>query len=114
MELLIDRTINQDKIDEIINKLVDAYSPEVKNIYLFGSYAWGSPTADSDLDLLIVVEDSDKKPYKRAVKGHRALRGVMVAVDILVYTAEEFDVEKNNEHTLCYKIINEGVKVYGS
>ncbi len=67
----------------ITTKLQNAYNP--LSLYLFGSYAWGTPNKDSDLDLLVVVEHSDEKPYKRAIKGIRALRGMGIAKDILVY-----------------------------
>ncbi len=40
-------------MEDVKNRLVRAYNP--LTIYLFGSYAWGTPTEDSDLDLVIVV-----------------------------------------------------------
>jgi predicted nucleotidyltransferase len=43
---------------KIIRQVVDAYQPE--KIILFGSYAYGQPTADSDLDLLIIKETSER------------------------------------------------------
>ncbi len=73
----------------ITTKLQNAYNP--LSLYIFGSYAWGTPNKDSDLDLLIVVDHSNEKPYKRAIKGIRALRGMGIAKDILVYTKEEFN-----------------------
>jgi len=42
--------ISQETIEEVKNRLVKTYDPI--SIYLFGSYAWGHPTEDSDLDLL--------------------------------------------------------------
>lgn len=45
--------IDNQKISLIVEKLVKAYQP--KKIYLFGSFAWGQPNADSDLDILIIV-----------------------------------------------------------
>lgn len=46
--------INKETIEEVKNRLVKTYNPIA--IYLFGSYAWGSPTEDSDLDLLVIIE----------------------------------------------------------
>ena len=45
--------IKREVIDEVKNRLVKAYDPLA--IYLFGSYAWGTPTEDSDLELLIAT-----------------------------------------------------------
>ncbi len=88
-------------------KLDKAYNPI--SIYIFGSYAWGNPTKDSDIDVLVVVESSDKKPYKRAIDGIRALRGLGIAKDILVYTKDEFQSISHDVSSLLYKVRNEGI-----
>ena len=92
------------------NRLIKAYGP--KELYLFGSYAWGKPDEQSDLDMLVVVDKSDEKPYKRSIKGIEALMGLKIAKDILVYTKEEFDGLASYVSTLCYKIKKEGIKLY--
>ncbi|HXK28167.1 MAG TPA: nucleotidyltransferase domain-containing protein [Candidatus Binatia bacterium] len=46
------------EISKIVRQVVDAYRPE--KIILFGSYAYGKPNADSDLDLLIIKETSER------------------------------------------------------
>lgn len=46
----------QQTLDEIVRRLVAEYQPE--KIILFGSYAYGQPHADSDLDMLIIKETS--------------------------------------------------------
>jgi len=90
-------------------KLNDAYKP--LSLYIFGSYAWGTPDKDSDLDVLIVVDSSNEKPYKRSLKGIRALRGLGIAKDILVYTQEEFRTLSEDMSSLLYKVKNEGIKL---
>lgn len=91
------------------NRLIKAYGP--KELYLFGSYAWGKPDEQSDLDMLVVVDKSDEKIYKRSIKGIEALMGLKIAKDILVYTKEEFDGLASDVSTLCYKIKKEGIKL---
>jgi uncharacterized protein len=46
------------EIDKIIRQIVVAYQPE--KIILFGSYAYGKPRADSDLDLLIIKKTGER------------------------------------------------------
>lgn len=46
--------ISTQDISEITERLVRLYNPQA--IYLFGSYAWGHPDEDSDLDFLIIVD----------------------------------------------------------
>lgn len=102
--------IQKEVIDEVKNRLVKVYDPVA--IYLFGSYAWGSPTEDSDLDLLVVVEESDEKSYKRPIAGHRALIGLCISKDLIVYTKQEFEKYSKDVTSLCYKIEKDGELLY--
>ena len=77
------------KLEEIVRRLRDALSPIA--IYFFGSYAYGEPQSHSDIDLLVVVEEGDESPYKRDAQAYRALGGIRVPIDVLVYTREEFE-----------------------
>lgn len=102
--------INKKVIDEVKNRLVKTYNPLA--IYLFGSYAWGTPTKDSDLDLLIIVKESDEKSYKRPNSGQRALFGLGISKDLIIYTKEEFDRYATDVTTLCHKVEKDGRLIY--
>ncbi|KKP29498.1 MAG: Nucleotidyltransferase domain protein [candidate division TM6 bacterium GW2011_GWF2_30_66] len=102
--------IDKKTIEEVKNRLVKTYNPLA--IYIFGSYAWGSPTEDSDLDLLIIIDKSNEKSYSRSIAGHKALFGVGISKDIIIYTKEEFDKISENITTLGYKIKREGELIY--
>jgi predicted nucleotidyltransferase len=96
---------------EVIRRLVDEFHPE--RIYLFGSYAWGKPNADSDMDLLVIIEKSREKPIQRAVRAQRSLRGVKVPVDVLVKTRKEFERYLPVKASLEAQIAREGKLLYG-
>jgi uncharacterized protein len=102
--------INKKIIEEVKNRLIKTYDPVA--IYLFGSYAWGHPDDESDLDLLIVVEQSDEKSYKRPIPGHRALRGLDISKDIIVQTRDVFDRRSKEITTLEFKIKRDGKVLY--
>ncbi|MFH1644008.1 MAG: nucleotidyltransferase domain-containing protein [bacterium] len=102
--------ISKKLITEIKEKLVSVYDP--LEIYLFGSYVWGNPDEESDLDFLIVVSESNEKSYKRAIPASYALKKILAPVDIIVYTKEEFDYKLKQKSTLCFKIQNDGKKLY--
>ena len=104
--------IAKEVINKAINRLVKTYHP--LSIYLFGSYAWGKPTDDSDLDLLIVVDHSDQNDYDRPVAGHHALWGLGIPKDLIVYTKKEFEREAQDVTTLCHKVYKDGIKVYAN
>lgn len=83
------KTLNPEQLEEAIRRLVTALGPE--RIYLYGSHAYGQPSVDSDLDLLIVLAHSDLPPHRRAVAAYRALRGLSLPAEIKVVTRQEFD-----------------------
>jgi predicted nucleotidyltransferase len=102
--------ISKDTIQEVTNRLVNVYNPI--EIYLFGSYAWGNPTEDSDLDLLVVVEESDEKSHKRSIKAAEALWDLKIPKDLLIYTKKEFVDREEDITTLIYKIKKDGKVLY--
>jgi len=102
--------INKKIIDEIRDRLVKTYNPLA--IYIFGSHAWGMPTKDSDFDLLIIIEKSGEKSYKRPIPGQQALFGLGISKDLIVYTKKEFERLSANKASLCYKIEHDGKLIY--
>ncbi|KKQ32269.1 MAG: Nucleotidyltransferase domain protein [candidate division TM6 bacterium GW2011_GWF2_37_49] len=102
--------INKETIEEVKNRLVKTYNPIA--IYLFGSYAWGTPTEDSDLDLLIVVDKSDERAIKRSFEGYKALWGLGISKDIIVYTSSEFEHASQKEMSLSHKVKSRGKVIY--
>lgn len=102
--------INRELIRKINSLLIDAYNP--LSIYLFGSYAWGNPQTFSDIDIMVIVKDTDLDIAERIRTGLRNLKGIHVPVDILVYTEAEIAEHKNHPSTLIHKVIEKGVKLY--
>jgi predicted nucleotidyltransferase len=79
--------ITPEKIAEAVRRIVAAASPV--RIILFGSAARGDTGRDSDIDL-IVVERDVRDRYAETVRLHRALRGLILPVDILVIADRDF------------------------
>ncbi|NOH01278.1 MAG: nucleotidyltransferase domain-containing protein [Chloroflexi bacterium] len=96
---------------EMVKRLVDEFNPET--IYLFGSYAWGRPKDESDVDLLVIVKTSRQKPIQRAARAQRSLRGIKVPVDVLVKTHREFQRYVSVKASLEAQIMREGKLLYG-
>ena len=71
---------------EIVNKLK---SLNPKSIILFGSYAYGSPNEDSDLDIL-VIKNNYKNKYDEKRKIRKALNNIRISKDILVEKEDYF------------------------
>lgn len=73
---------------EIVERIKKEYDPE--KIILYGSYAYGKPTEDSDIDLFI-IKDTDKRRVDRFVEVDRLIYNpnLKISVSPLVYTPKE-------------------------
>jgi uncharacterized protein len=103
---------NENLISEAASRLAAEFQPV--QIWIFGSHAWGAPDMGSDLDLLVVVNDSKETPARRAQRAHRCLKGLGVAKDVLVKTRAEFDRLRTVAASLDAQIATKGRLIYGS
>ena len=92
-------------------RLVAEFQPT--QIFLFGSHAWGQPTEDSDVDLLVIVPSSEKSPRERRLQARRCLRDLSTPKDILVETQAEVERANCIYTTLESEILERGVRLYG-
>jgi uncharacterized protein len=90
---------------DVTSRLVEEFNPET--IFLFGSHIWGIPNADSDLDLLVILSNSEISSSRRSTLAYRCLRDIPYPLDILVKTREEVEkfaqVPQSLEHQILYK-----------
>lgn len=103
--------VSQNLLEEVTDRLVAEFQPE--QIWIFGSQAWGVPTVDSDLDLMVIVSESHEPPAQRMRRALRCLRGLDISKDVLVQTRDEFDRYRNVRASLTYKIVHQGRRLYG-
>lgn len=99
------------KIRDITGRIVAALAPE--RVVLFGSYAWGSPHAESDVDLYVVVPDQAEPPYRLARRAYHALRGVKAPVDVVVRTHAESERNAGITSTLDCEVLTRGILRFG-
>jgi len=96
-------------LKNIVDKIINNFNPD--KIILFGSYAYGHPAVDSDMDIMIVM-DTDEKPHKRAVSVRKVLKGIGIPKDIIVKTPEEFERFKDIVGTIVYPAAHKGKVIY--
>ena len=73
-------------IAAIVATIQTTFQPD--QILLFGSYANGVPTPDSDLDLIVVMQ-TDQPRHRRSTPMRLLFQPLPCALDILVFTPEE-------------------------
>jgi predicted nucleotidyltransferase len=93
------------KISEIKDKIVKEIKPE--KIILFGSYAWGNPNEDSDVDLFIIQKTSEPK-RARQTSLRKKLFSIGVPMDIIIYTPEELEKRMDIRDVFVRKILRDG------
>ncbi len=102
--------INSNDINRLVHQIINKFP--AKEIFLFGSYAYGNPQNESDIDLCIITEQNEKK-----IDLLRQIRRIIAQiadkpVDLLVYNKNEFYERAALKNTFEYKIKNEGIKLY--
>ena len=103
--------IAKEKIQEVTKRLVEAYQPIA--IYLFGSYAWGEPDEDSDIDLMVVVDNNVELNWSSFKKGKWAIRDMRITNDILVENKSVFIKRAAHPSNLEHIIAHKGIILYG-
>ena len=102
----------QAELDKLTGLIVNAVP--VDRIYLFGSYADGTPRKDSDLDLYVVLKD---EVQMRALDAGLQIRLAIarkksMPVDIIAKKKEDFE-SRLDDITLERKVNRDGIRIYG-
>lgn len=96
--------------EQLLRQIVATYAP--RRIILFGSHARGDARPDSDLDLLVVL-DNDVPPealhWRRRAEARRGYDG---ATDILACRQSDLDDRAEVPGSLAATVLREGLTVY--
>ncbi len=105
-------------IQEIVNKL-KSVNPYL--IILFGSYAYGTPNEDSDVDILLVTNDDfmpktfdERLAYRLAIKKIIRETAKKTPVDLLIYSRPMFQKFRELNSNFSQEILSKGKKLYES
>lgn len=105
------KTLDPRMLETVTQRLVAEFKPE--QVWLFGSHAWGAPTEDSDLDLMVILARSDERPIRRDQRAQRCLGRLPVSADVLVRTRHEVNRVRDLRGSLTHDIMHRGRKLYG-
>jgi len=101
--------LNRDTIDQYVKRLVDRFQPE--SVLLFGSQAAGTATADSDVDLLVVMNHDKTRDVEQEIEIDRTLPRKF-PLDILVRRPEEVTRRLAAHDMALMTIFKTGVSLY--
>lgn len=104
------KTQEMTKKTELIRDLiVEELRPDA--VIMFGSWVWGQPTADSDLDLCIITEHSNPREQRRQLRK-KFFGRQFPAIDLLMYSSSQFEEKLANNDFFIKKIATEGKTIY--
>lgn len=107
-----DLTPIQQELDALTKVIVEAVP--VEQIYLFGSFANGTPRKDSDFDLYVVLKDDAPMKEVEAMDAiNYATSKRLRPIDLLVHTKNKFLDRSTGFATIEKTILTEGIKIYG-
>src|SRR5213594_2058620 len=93
-------TVTTEKIEEAVQRIVKASHP--LKVIIFGSQARNTGGSDSDLDLMVILEEISD-PVRESVRLRRLLKGLIMAVDVLVVGKEKFDYWRDTPGNVFYE-----------
>lgn len=100
--------ISLEAIHTVAGQIAKAFNPQ--KIVLFGSYAYGVPTENSDVDLLIILPHEGKGAQKSVEIIHTV--NPVIPVDLLVRTMEQVTERIKMNDFFLREIMEKGKVLY--
>ena len=94
---------------DITRRIVEKFRPE--KVILFGSYAYGQPTIESDVDLLVIM-NSREHPAERSAKVMSVCHPRYLGMDLIVITPEELEKRLAGFDPFLEDIMSKGRVLY--
>jgi predicted nucleotidyltransferase len=104
----IKNTVTSKDIREIVQQIVERFRPQ--KVILFGSYAQGKPTPDSDVDLLVVME-TDEQTLHAAARISAAIDHPF-PLDILVFKPSELKASLERKGVFVTEVMAKGIVLH--
>ncbi|MDI3477820.1 MAG: uncharacterized protein PWQ59_1345 [Thermoanaerobacterium sp.] len=101
---------NKSDLEKIKNIILN--NLDVDKIYLFGSYAYGTPSEESDYDIFVIIPDNSIRPIEAMqLLGDLLYKVQTRPVDLIVTKSSDFN-SRRHLPTLERKIARDGVLLY--
>jgi predicted nucleotidyltransferase len=102
--------VEMEKIKDLTSQIARAFNPD--RIILFGSHAYGQPSSDSDVDILVVLSFSGK-PVRKAIEIRNKVNAEM-PLDLIVRTPEQLAERLAQNDWFMREIVERGRTLYES
>ncbi len=104
----VETNVTLKRIKGIADQIVEHSHPQ--KIILFGSYAYGTATVDSDVDLLVMI-DTEEKPLHVAAQIAAAIDHPF-PLDIIVFTPSDWNASLKRKGIFATEVMAKGIVLY--
>ena len=112
--------VRKNSMDDILDNLVlSLKASDPYKIILFGSYATGNQNENSDVDIMVILDNHHvSKTYEERLRKKVSVRNLVLEInrkiplDLLVYSKEELNLVKQNGNYLIEEIEKTGKVIY--
>jgi uncharacterized protein len=102
--------ITEQKVRAVVERIVSIARPQ--KVVVFGSYARGQAKPGSDLDILVIMDDTLANSRAESVRLRRALRGIFMPIDIVVARSSDVERLRHTPGLLYETALSEGRVMY--
>jgi hypothetical protein len=95
-----------------VDRLIKSFRPD--RIYVFGSHARGTPGPNSDIDLMVVVGDTDQPLYRLDQHGYGVLEPYRLPIELVFITRGDFERRLPAVASLPATVLREGRLLYAA
>lgn len=104
--------VTAEKVEQAIRRIVQLSRPQL--VIVFGSYVSGTLNWNSDLDVLVVTDDTVTNPRQESVRIRQALREILMPLDIVVVPRRQWEQFKDTPGLVYREALRTGKVVYDS
>jgi len=101
--------VSMANIEEVAERIGSKANAEA--VIMFGSYAKGNASENSDVDFLVIAE-SKLPRFKRSRELHKLFKPYPFGMDILVYTPAEIEKGRRSSLSFVSTVLREGKRLY--
>lgn len=106
------RRLTEKQIAEVVRRLVTELGPRA--VYLFGSHVRGTPHADSDVDVLVTVDDELLEREDQDERGYRCLRGLFLPIELHFLGQQRFERRAGVPGSFEHEVREKGRLLYAA
>lgn len=104
--------VTPEKVKAAIQRIIEIGNP--LKLILFGSYIENKTNLNSDVDFLVITQDTIENPRKESVRIRKELHGISMPMDILVVPLKQWKRFKDQPGFIFREVQNKGKVVYES